>query len=74
MPNEQLLELTGQPHLSNIISRNRLGWFGHVNRMQSEENEPSMAKKAMFSYFPQSVKPRNVGNRKRWQDKISEDV
>jgi exonuclease III len=74
MPNEQLLQLTGQPHLSNIISRNRLRWFGHVNRMQTEDNESSMVKKAMFSYFPQSVKPRNVGNRKRWQDKISEDV
>ncbi|CAF3715602.1 unnamed protein product [Rotaria socialis] len=74
MPNEQLLQLTGQPHLSNILSRNRLRWLGHANRMQTENNVPSMVKKAMFAYFPQTVKPRNFGNRKKWQDKISEDV
>ncbi|CAF1061172.1 unnamed protein product [Rotaria magnacalcarata] len=42
--------------------------------MQTENNVPSMVKKAMFAYFPQTVKPRNFGNRKKWQDKINEDV
>ncbi|CAM4985039.1 unnamed protein product [Rotaria socialis] len=74
MPNEQLLQLTGQPHLSNILSRNRLRWLGHANSMQTEDNIPSMVKKAMFAYFPQTAKPRNVGNRKKWKDKLSEDV
>ncbi|CAF3297940.1 unnamed protein product, partial [Rotaria sp. Silwood2] len=74
MPTQQLLQLTGQPHLSDILSRNRLRWFGHGNRMQTEDNEPSIVKKAMFAYFPQSVKPPNFGNRKQWQDKISEDL
>ncbi|CAF1560320.1 unnamed protein product, partial [Adineta ricciae] len=59
MPNEQLLQLTGQPHLSNILSRNWLRWLAHANRMQTENNVPSMVKKAMFAYFPQTVKPRN---------------
>ncbi|CAF5023974.1 unnamed protein product, partial [Rotaria socialis] len=74
MPNEQLLQLTGQPHISDLLVRNRLRWFGHVNRMHTEDNEPSMAKKVAFSYFPRANKPRNMGTRKRWQDKITEDL
>ncbi|CAF4721856.1 unnamed protein product [Rotaria socialis] len=74
MPNEQLLQLTGQPHISDLLVRNRLRWFGHVNRMHTEDNEPSMVKKVAFSYFPRANKPRNMGTRKRWQDKITEDL
>jgi hypothetical protein len=73
--NETLLELTGQPCLENIMRRNRLRWFGHVNRMDSAGNEgPRLVKKAMFSYFPNSKRPRNAGIRKRWEDKIKDDV
>jgi hypothetical protein len=28
----------------------------------------------MFSYFPDSRRPRNVGARKRWEDKIMDDI
>ena len=74
LPNEQLLQLTGQPPLMEILRRNRLRWFGHVNRMETGDGQPSMIKKAMFSYFPQAVRPRNIGARKRWEDKISDDL
>ena len=74
MPNELLLQLTGQPHLRDILIRNRLRWFGHVNRMEDEDKKSSMVKKVMFSYFPQSTKPKNMGTRKRWEDKIMEDL
>ena len=74
MANERLLKLTGHPHLTSILRRNRLRWFGHVNRMQTEDGEPSMVKKSMFSYFPLLAKPQNLGIRKRWQDKIDEDI
>ena len=62
---EQLLQLTGQPHIHDILIRNRLRWLGHVNRMQIEDCESSMVRKAMLTYFPQSVKPRNLGNRQQ---------
>ena len=33
MSNLQLLQITGQPSLEDILRRNRLRWFGHTNRM-----------------------------------------
>ena len=42
--------------------------------MQTEDHESLMVRKAMFTHFPQSIKPRNFGRRKQWQDKISEHV
>jgi hypothetical protein len=74
MTNDQLLKLTGQPSLNDILRRNRLRWFGHVNRAMTNDNEPSIVKKVMFSYYPQAKRPRNHGIRKRWEDKITEDM
>lgn len=75
MANETILNLTGQPCLENIMRRNRLRWFGHVNRMENADDaEPSSVKKTMFSFFPDSRRPRNGGVRKRWEDKIMDDI
>jgi hypothetical protein len=65
MSNEKLLEIAGQPPVENILRRNRLRWFGHVNRMLNNNMEPSIIKKIMFSYFPNEKRPRNMGIRKR---------
>jgi hypothetical protein len=32
LSNETLLDITGEPRIENTIRRNRLRWFGHVNR------------------------------------------
>ncbi|CAF1475500.1 unnamed protein product [Didymodactylos carnosus] len=72
--NEKLLELSGQPNLENIMRRNRLRWFGHVNRMEDVEKKPKLLKKVMFSYFPDARRPQNAGVRKRWEDKIADDI
>jgi hypothetical protein len=64
-----------RPRLENIMRRNRLRWFGHVNRMENIGGDgPSLVKKIMFSYFPDSKRPRNAGVRKRWEDKIMDDI
>jgi signal recognition particle receptor subunit beta len=70
MSNDKLLRLTGEPHLNDILRRNQLRWFGHVNRMNSIHNEPSIMRKATFSYFPNCKRPQNASVLKRWQNKI----
>ena len=72
--NQRVLHLSGQPPLENIMRRNRLRWFGHVNRMENEDWEASMAKKMMFSYLPDEKRPSNAGIRKRWEAKIMDDL
>jgi hypothetical protein len=72
--NLKILELSGQPPIENIMRRNRLRWFGHVNRMEYDNNQVSLMKKVMFSYFSDRKRPGNVGIRKRWEDKILEDI
>jgi exonuclease III len=74
MSNDKLLQLTGQPYLNDILTRNRLRWFGHANRMNNVHNETSVVKKAMFSYFSNCRRPRNCGVQKRWEDKILNDI
>jgi hypothetical protein len=75
MSNEKLLEQSGQPCLENIMRRNRLRWFGHVNRMGGAGDvESRLVKKTMLSYFSNSKRPRNIGVRKRWEDKIMDDI
>ena len=49
MPNEKILDITGQPPIENILRHNRLRWFGHANRMMNSDNEPSFVKKVTFS-------------------------
>ncbi len=56
------------------MRRNRLRWFGHANRMNKEDNEPSSVRKIMFSYYPNVKRPRNSGIKKRWEDKIEDDL
>ena len=41
--------------------------------MMNSDNEPSFVKKVTFSYFLQEKRPRNIGIRKRWEDKIQND-
>ena len=44
---------------------------------ESDEQQrwnPSIVKKAMFSYYPLEKRPRNAGKRKNWEDKILDDV
>ncbi len=72
--NLKILELSGQPPIENIMRRNRLRWFGHINRMDYDNNQVSLMKKVMFSYFPAIKRPTNVGIRKRWENKIMEDI
>ena len=48
--------------------------FCHANRMETEQNGASLVKKIMFSCFPDIKRPGNVGIRKRWEDKIMEDL
>ena len=74
MSNAQLLELTGQPSLTDIMRRNRFRWFGHANRMVNNDGTPSIVKKVMFSYYPGSKRPRHAGVRKRWQDTVCDDL
>lgn len=66
--------MTEQPSLENIMRRNRLRWHDHANRMESDHAEPSLIKKMMFSHFAADKRPCNAGVRKRWEDKIMEDL
>ncbi|CAF3704228.1 unnamed protein product [Rotaria sp. Silwood1] len=74
MSNDKILQLTGQPEISELIRRNRLRWFGHVNRMENADSKTSIVKKCMYSYYPKSKRPRGIGNRKTWSDKIMDDI
>lgn len=74
MSNEKLLEITGQPTIENVMRRNRLRWFGHINRCENENGQPSLIKKTMFAYFHGEKRPANLGRIKRWEDKILKDI
>ena len=74
MSNEQIFQITGQPSLENILRRNRLRWFDHVNRMKGENDEPSLIKKIMFSYYKDSKRPGNAGTFKKWKGRIQDDL
>ncbi|CAF4595927.1 unnamed protein product, partial [Rotaria socialis] len=71
--NITIMQLSGQPSIENLMRRNRLRWFGHANRMENE-NGPHLVKKIMFSYFPGEKRPTNTGIRKRWENKIMDDI
>ena len=72
--NQTILQLTGQPALEDIMRRNRLRWFGRVNRMENNQGEASLSRKVMFSYFPNEKRPGNVRIWKRWEVKITNDL
>jgi hypothetical protein len=59
LSNETLLDITGQPPIESIIRRNRMRWFGHVNRAVNRDDCPSLTKKAMFAYFHGEKRPIN---------------
>ncbi|CAM4965829.1 unnamed protein product [Rotaria socialis] len=71
--NITIMQLSGEPSIENLMRRNRLRWFGHANRMENE-NGPHLVKKIMFSYFPGEKRPTNTGIRKRWENKIMDDI
>ncbi len=50
--------------LKNTIRRNRLRWFGHVNRAVNHDRCPSLTKKAMFVYFHGEKRSSNMGRSK----------
>lgn len=56
------------------MRRNRLRWFSHVNRAVNDDNEASLIKKIMFSYFHDEKRPHGIGIRKRWEDKVMLDI
>ena len=66
VPNQTILQLTGQPAVEDIMRRNRLRWFGHVNRMENNQGEASLSKKVILYYFPNVKRPGNVRIWKRW--------
>ncbi|CAF2052948.1 unnamed protein product [Rotaria magnacalcarata] len=72
MRNDLILALTGQSSLEKILRRNRLRWFGHVNRMNNEADQPILSKKVLFSFFADAQKPPH-GVKLRWKDKIAKD-
>ena len=72
--NETLLDITGQSSISNIMRRNRLRWFGYVNRNANPDDSTSLIKKTMFSYFHDEKRPGNIGRSKQWEDKILKDI
>ena len=74
VPNRAILDLSGQPKIEEIIRRNRLRWFGHMNRMEDYQNKSSLVKQTMYSHFPKEKRPRNIGVRKRWEVKVTEDM
>ena len=65
MSNEKLLNITGQPTIENVIRRNRLRWFGHVNRCVNVNGYPSVVKKTMFVYFHREKRHTDMGRTKR---------
>ena len=73
MRNDLVLQLTGQPPLENILRRNRLRWFGHVNRMNNDQNSPMLTKKTLFASFKDAKRPPH-GIKLRWKDKIMKDI
>jgi hypothetical protein len=73
MKNDLVLQLTGQPPLENILRRNRLRWFGHVNRMNNDQNYPMLTKKILFASFKDVKRPPH-GVKLRWKDKIMRDI
>ncbi|CAF2069980.1 unnamed protein product [Rotaria magnacalcarata] len=74
MSNETLLDITGQPSIENIIRRNRLQWFGHVNRAANQHGCSSLTKKTMFGYFHGEKRPSNMGRSKRWEYSVLKDI
>jgi hypothetical protein len=42
--------------------------------MLNNNMKPSIIKKIMFSYFPNEKRPRNMGIRKIWEDKVQNDI
>ena len=73
MKNDVVLQLTGQPPLENILRRNRLRWFGHVNRMNNDQNSSMLTKKTLFASFKDVKRPPH-GVKLRWRDKIMKDI
>ena len=73
MRNDLILQLTDQPPLEKILRRNRLRWFGHVNRMDDEKGHPMLPKKVLFSTFTNAKRPPH-GVKLRCRDKIAKDL
>ncbi|RLU25142.1 hypothetical protein DMN91_003234 [Ooceraea biroi] len=66
--NRELMELLQEPHLSVHIRLLRLGWFGHVRRM----DDSRMTKRTMdYKYI--GTRPRGR-LRARWRDEVRQDM
>ena len=66
--NEELMQVSQLPSISNVVRSHRLRWAGHVARME----EGSLAKDLMLGR-PEGRRP--LGRpRKRWLDNIKDDM
>ena len=74
MLNDQVLQLTDQSSLVDVMRQSRLRWFGHVSRMNNIEGACSLLNKTTFFYYSDSKRSRHSKVRKRWQDMIIADL
>ena len=69
--NTEVRERTQQPYASLIMKRNRLLWFGHVQRMA-----PHRIPLKLYNWDPSVIggKRRQGRQRQRWIDSCSRDL
>ena len=74
MSNDILMDITGQPTIESIIRRDRLRWFGHVNRAVDDDGRPPLTKNTMFVYFHGENRLRNMGRSKQCEEQVLKDI
>ena len=74
MSNDILMDITGQPTIESIIRRDRLRWFGHVNRAVDDDGRPPLTKKTIFAYFHGKNRLRNMRRSKRCEEQVLKDI
>jgi len=69
--NSDVRERTQQPYASTLLKRNRLRWFGHVQRMDTHR-----LPKRLYHWDPTAVggKRRQGRQRQRWADTCNRDL
>ena len=66
--NQELDKLLKHENIINFAKAQRLGWYGHIERMQ----ETRMVK-AIYSWKPISKRPTGRP-KKRWEDDVKKDI
>ncbi len=67
--NEGIRRRTGVAKLEEILRRNRLRWFGHVNRL-----DDSRLVKQVLRWVPKGGKRRRGRPRKNWRSTVEDDL